>query len=171
MKQRSQILDLARQQAKNKPKRSRRHEHDNALVVLTGAARSTCVPTPDKCDRAHVLTNPGGMLYRGDRVQTAIPRHYHPSQITSRGMPFDSMYDEWARLVSKYADAGINLGGGAVRFVGASLEERAALASHLGGADAMRAVLHQRTHCEMSPHELALEEQASAILKARRARK
>lgn len=158
------MIQQAQQQAKTKPNRARRYEHDNGLVVLTGAARASCVPSPDKCDRAHLLMTPTHMFYRGDRVPNATSRHYHPSQVTSRGMPFDSAYDEWARLVSKYADAGINLGGGAVRFVASSVEERAEMASRMGGPDVLRAVLHQRTRCDMSPREMELEREASRLL-------
>lgn len=168
------MIGIARGSVQRKPKRYA-HSEDNGRVVLTCIVRReavrSCVPTPDPSDRAHLAMDATGYLLPACDVPSARPRRYPDSQLTSSGVPFDSMYDEWARLVSKYADAGINLGGGEVRFVGASLEERAALASHLGGADAMRAALHQRTHCEMSPHELALEEQASALLKARRARK
>lgn len=151
-----------------KRKRVRRYEFDNARVVLTGANAVDCIPTPDKCDRAHSVRDGAGWLVPGYLVKNATPRRYHPSQLTSRGVPFDSSFDPWHKLQRKYRAAGINLGGGAMRFVGASSDERYRLAAELGGARALRDRLHQRTKCEMTEQERQLEIAATLLLVSRK---
>jgi len=149
-------------------KRARRYEFENARVVLTQAPVSLCRPTPDRHDKAHAVRDPAGWLVPGVLVKNATPRHYHPSQVTSRGMPFDSAYDEWDRTARTLEAAGINVGRGAARFIGASCEAREMLAAEVGGPRALRDRLHQKTTCEMTQRERDLENAASMMLAARK---
>ena len=103
-----------------------RHWRDNGKIVLTGAADDgTLVSTIDPDDLAHLvrqrlcadhgpMTPFNSRLADPDMVRladTATPRRYHRSQVTSRGMPYDSMYDHAAAVAARLQrDLGIDLG-------------------------------------------------------------
>lgn len=165
------MLELSRAAAQRKPKRYA-HSEDNGRVVLTCVVRResrACVPTPDPSDRAHLAMDATGYLLPAHDVPSAKPRRYPDSQLTSTGVPFDSMYDEWARNARELTGAGINIGLGATRFLGASADAREALAKSMGGARQLRDRLEpQTTQSLMTPNELALERIASALLASHR---
>lgn len=82
--------------------------------------------TRDKTDRAHAVRDQDGLLMNGAAVPNARPRRYAPSQLTSRGVSFDSAFDEThARQARLEGIAGVGRasGPGAVS-VSASLLER-----------------------------------------------
>lgn len=166
------MLGLARAEVQRKPKRYV-HSEDNGRVVLTCIVRReavrACVPTPDPNDRAHLAMDATGYLMPARDVPSARPRRYPESQLTSTGVPFDSMYDEWARNAQELTGAGINVGLGATRFIGASSDAREALAKAMGGARQLRDRLEpQTTQSLMTPAEIELERVASAILASHR---
>lgn len=115
-----------------------RHWDDNGKVVLTGEQIAgsqregfvaSLVTTSDPSDRAHlerdpvagvpreldeawVLADPGLLRsrYHGRTLPGEL-RRYHPSQVTSRGIAYDSMFDG-AALTAAYLqrELGIDLG-------------------------------------------------------------
>lgn len=165
------MLELSRAASQRKPKRYA-HSEDNGRVVLTCVVRResrACVQTPDPSDRAHLAMDATGHLLPAPSVPSARPRRYPESQLTSSGVPFDSMYDEWARNARELTGAGINIGLGATRFIAASADAREALARSMGGARQLRDLLEPKTEQSlMTPSELALERIASAILSRHR---
>lgn len=166
------MIGIARGSVQRKPKRYA-HSEDNGRVVLTCIVRReavrSCVPTPDPSDRAHLAMDATGYLLPACDVPSARPRRYPDSQLTSSGVPFDSMYDEWARNAQELTGAGINVGLGATRFIGASSDAREALAKSMGGARKLRDRLEPQTEQSMmTPAEIELELVASAILASHR---
>lgn len=92
-------------------------------------AQDACVPTQDPDDTAHLHrrrfpgAHPGGAGAPGELVfltngqvrqikphPAPVPRRYHPSQMTSRGVGFDSMYDLAYRVGMALQDQGVELG-------------------------------------------------------------
>lgn len=152
-------------------KRSRVHEFANTRVVLTGAARSTCIPTRDKADRAHAVVDHLGMLRPGGSVPNATPRMYPQSQMTSGGVAFDSSYDETYGRGFEFARAGINLGFGASRNTDdesrpTQYDAFASRCYAAPNAKQLRARLEKWTECEMTPAEAELEKLATEMLEA-----
>lgn len=163
------MIGMARAATVRKKPRRYAHSEDNGRVVLTCIVRReemrACVPTPDPHDRAHLAMDATGYLLPAFDVPSARPRRYPQSQLTSRGVPFDSAYDDWAKNAKELTVAGINVGLGATRFIGASADAREALAKSMGGARQLRDRLEpQTTQSDMTAQELALERRASAML-------
>jgi len=152
-------------------KRTRVHEFANARVVLTGAARSSCIPTRDKADRAHAVVDHLGMLRPGGSVPNASPRMYPPSQMTSAGVAFDSAYDDTDKRQAQFTRASINLGFGASRNTDdesrpTQYDAYASRCYAAPNAEQLRARVERYTECKMSPREADLEKQATAMLEA-----
>lgn len=115
-----------------------KHFRDNGRVVLTGesiaaddrpAFVAALVDTIDPADRAHTerarlyadhgpctpynseLADPATLRARYHGHAWGHPRRYHPSQVTSRGMPYDSMFDDAAATAARLQGMlGIDLG-------------------------------------------------------------
>lgn len=74
------------------------------------------MPTRDPSDRAHGLKDADGYLLPGARVQSARPRCYPPSSMTSAGVAHDSAFDA-TYLAQKRLRGVSGLGAGSVRTV------------------------------------------------------
>lgn len=137
------------------------HSADNASVVLTGADPASCSPTADPYDRAHLtyrkdsdgvrMLVPAGVT--GPRNSSlprpgllATPRLYHPSQMASSGVGFDSSFDDWAARAIRLQAQGIPMG---VRLQNRREETpdelAAAWESTLDPSESLRDKLRQRT--------------------------
>ena len=97
----------------------------NADAYLTGAPHGVCVPTRDLFDRAHVARGADGKLRaaatggtRGKPVKSAVanarPRMYPASSMTSRGVAFDSAYDETYQRQQALSGVADGIGGRAM---------------------------------------------------------
>ncbi len=115
--------------------------------------------TRDRNDRAHAVRDPDGMLLNGAAVPNARPRRYAPSQMTSRGVAFDSGFDEThARQVRLDGVAGIGRragaagdGVGSVNLSAAEAARRDAAIEALRRGESLRRVVESR-----GPRERAL---------------
>jgi hypothetical protein len=166
------------------------HHRDNALVCLTnrdllardaGAfdafARDACLPTRDPDDTAHlhrvryVGGAPGECVFLSNhevhtRKLRTSPRRYHPSQMTSRGVGFDSMYDRAYRVGVALQDQGVELGWRPVVSGRSAAEHDRALALAGLDRDAARNTLRPRHRLGgETADERTLESRASAILR------
>ena len=96
-------------------------------------------------------------------------RRYHPSQLTSRGAAFDSMYDAVHEIASRFQSVGVNLGWVTTKSgeYSAGETDRAKV---LAGIDsrAAEAILEPKTTQKMTKEERQLEAAASAILDRKR---
>lgn len=182
------------------PRRMPAHWEDNGRVVLTGDAiggadragfEAGLVETRDPCDRAHLWREqlagvprelPESMVladhdmlrsrFHG-RALPGEPRRYHASQVTSRGMPYDSMFDDAALTAARLqADLGIDLGWrtGFPRaqkrvYAGCEIERARALAG-MEGKQARR-MLERKVRVSMTTREFQLEQEANALLRRR----
>lgn len=156
-------------------KRTRVHELDNNRLILTGAKKSSCIPTRDRSDRAHCVFDHLGMLVPGAAVNNAAQRLYPPSQMTGSGVAFDSAFDETDKRQAPFRNAGINLGFGAARSQADDLansypqscgpyESRCILGA--ASAKELRNRIERRTKVQMSAEEAALEGRANNMLDA-----
>lgn len=179
-----------------------RHWRDNGKVVLTGesiagagwaAFGASLVETIDPADRAHLvrrrlyadhgpmtpansaLADPALLRARFGGRMPGVPRRYHPSQVTSRGMPYDSMFDGAAATAARLQTAlGIDLGW-RTRYPRPGREVYAAgeldRAGWLAGLDADEARRRVQRRCKvrMTRDEVRLEREANAILRASKA--
>lgn len=169
-----------------------KHWKDNARVVLTDAEPAACVPSPDPADTAHLvrvrvgydhgpattinsrLADPAQILARfgDDAERHCRRRRYHPSQVTSRGMPFDSMFDAAAALGARLqADLNIDLGWRTAYPRGTktpvTADERARVFAGMDRA-AVRDMVRPRTRQKRTDQERALEAEASALIRGGR---
>lgn len=167
----------------------RPHARDNGLVHLTGreigdpdarsAFESLCAPTADPSDVAHLhrvkyigggpgdptILKPPEQI-RAQKLRTT-PRRYHPSQMTSRGVGFDSMFDRAFRIGLELQDAGIEMGWRPLGSEGSPAEQdRARVLRGLGYEEA-RTVLRPRLSVRgITNEEQALERAGSEMIRA-----
>jgi hypothetical protein len=146
-----------------------------------GAFLASLVETKDKCDRAHNkkrLIVPG-LPEQSDDSWTLVPlceltgrpgplpgrlRRYHPSQMTSRGVAFDSMYDHVALVTMYYRAQGIELGMRTMHGRHARSEHDRAIALSGLSVHEARAMTQQRTDQELTAEERSLEDQATELI-------
>lgn len=145
----------------------------NTDRILTGrsirsrdAFEASLVPTRDVHDRAHAVTAPGKDGQRRLVSARALPSHqarprlYHPSQMSSRGVAYDSVPDETYEREKWLRDEGVEL-----HRVRTSVVVEYAI--EMFGADAVRSMLRPRTKIGgMTPAEVELEREASRLLQA-----
>lgn len=172
-----------------------RHWNDNGRVCLTGASiagsaragfEAACVPTIDPADVAHLvrrrlrddhgpMNTENSILAEPDIVARGgppAPRRYHPSQVTSRGMPYDSMYDAAAATAQRLQrDLGIDLGWRtgyprSPRHAVTAMDacERKRLFAGLSDAQ-VKAVVRPPTYQRRTRAERALSDRATALLR------
>ncbi|HMN41830.1 MAG TPA: hypothetical protein PKE29_13375 [Phycisphaerales bacterium] len=75
------------------------------------AVRDATVPTLDRSDQAHQVRGADGLLVCADRLDPGCshPRRYPKCQMTSRGVSFDSSFDELhRRLVWLESECGLD---------------------------------------------------------------
>lgn len=163
----------------------------NSRVYLTGLDITDAEPlmrfldalveTADPADRAHSkrrLIVPG-LPPQADDSWTLVPlcelarrglrlpgrlRRYHPSQLTSRGVAFDSMYDHVAQVTAFYRSQGIELGMRTMHAKHSRSEHDRAVALSGLNVNEARAMIQQRTDQEMTASERSLENQATELL-------
>jgi hypothetical protein len=91
----------------------------NALVVLVCNPTRATVTTRDASDRAHTArddSGASGFLMTGEKAKDrgiGKPRKYPPSQMTSRGVAFDSAYDQLharQRMLGEIGVRGVGIG-------------------------------------------------------------
>jgi hypothetical protein len=166
-------------------------------VVLTGDGigrdafegfLAVLVETIDPADRAHLvrqrlykdhgpftphnsmLAEPGVIMARYDRPPGRL-RRYHPSQVTSRGMPYDSMFDGAALTATRLQHTlNIDLGwrtcfprSPKTEQIGANEYDRERMFRGLK-SEQIRDIIRPRTRQRMTPAEKKLDRQAAALL-------
>lgn len=147
------------------------HDRDNAKRVLVCGRADGLVETADPFDAAHSDRVDGGVQYMPQTIDGRTPRPglfdrprraYPPGQIVSSGVSIDSMFDGLHARARRLARDGLSTApAGAV----STASTLAAFDSRLGRGVRLRDVVHQRIRCDMTPAELALEREASALLR------
>ena len=155
-----------------------------------GVFLASLIETADPSDRAHthrrlvdegmpkadesswVLLSPveidhpiGKNKRRTGKPKKTTRRRYHPSQLTSRGVAFDSMYDRVFAIAKDLQSSGVSLGWTVGRegdFSNAE-QDRAKVLAGMNAREA-RAVFTQTTSHAMSKEERDLEDRATALL-------
>jgi hypothetical protein len=124
-----------------------------------------------------MLAEPGVIAAAYGEHKPTKPRRYHPSQVTSRGMPYDSMFDTAAQTAARLQQAlGIDLGwrtryprAEAVVYSEGELARAGWLAGM--GANEARQRVQRRCRSGMTPEEMRLEREANRLLGAGSGRK
>lgn len=148
-----------------------------------GAFIGSLVETADPMDRAHknrrlipgllahfeeswVLLSHGEIdhpKFRKQRRSSVTRRRYHPSQLTSRGVSFDSMYDSVHAIAKGIQFAGINLGW---NMTSESYDSQGDRAKVLAGLtrDQARQILTPQMKDKMSEDEAQLSAEATRLI-------
>lgn len=105
------------------------------------------------------------LIRKSSKKPKVTRRRYHPSQLTSRGVAFDSMYDNAFRIAQEMHNEGVNLGWG-VRRIGSPSGAEHDRAQVLAGMsrDEARALLNGKITETMTERERSLEYQATRLI-------